>query len=422
MELLPEDRAMGSLGPTENVLSVNVSGLKPRRVVEVYVKRSLSLREVGMVDKELKWRSLPTKIPRITSLRERPGQSDPAIRGRAREREQNKGARQTHGDDTTPPVSNSSSVEPGAEREANTGRSKDGKKGKKSQTFFEKVASFLWRRKGDEKKDEGCKRWKESSVPQGERPPEQNGEPPLATQGLPEDPATTHKPKGSKKRNSFRRVFSFKKSNSEVKELESGGSGASKSKAVRPSQLDLRVVCQLRPGKPDRDSEYLYEQVSEEVERFVRTLESSEGNENNPTGSSLIEELETQGPSESVDDNIWKIVAILQKVGDHVDTELQGNSLLSTFFTDISYNSFKELADQYIETEVRSKVTQENADLVKFAFTLDFTAKVAGICNHQIKRITGFGSQYLQDTCWQLPGFSEQHESENNREKIPSPD
>ncbi|XP_067863893.1 apoptosis facilitator Bcl-2-like protein 14 isoform X2 [Heptranchias perlo] len=421
MELLPEAGVMDSLGPTENGLSVNMSGLKPSRVLEVYVKRSVSLREGGFTDKELKWRSLPAKIPqKITSRRNGPGLSDPGIRCRAREREQNERESKTRGDETVPPVSNSSSVEPTVEKEASKGRSKDGKKGKKSQTFFSKVASFLWRRKGDEKKDEGGKRSKESGLPPEEHPPAQNGEQPLAdSQEPPEELAIAHKPKSTKKKSSLRRVFSFKKNNFEVKGFGSGSPGTSKSKAVRPSQLDLRDVCGPMHGKTDPDTECLYEQATEEVKRIVQTLESSEGCENK--GGSLAEELETQGPTET-DKTIWKIVAILQNVGDHVDTELQGNSLLSTFFADMSYNSFKQLADQYIEKEVRSKVTQANSDLVKFAFTLDFTAKVAGICSHQIKRITGFGSQYLQDACWQLPSFSDQQETENNTEKIPSPD
>ncbi|XP_041051106.1 uncharacterized protein LOC121281942 isoform X1 [Carcharodon carcharias] len=416
MESLPEASVNGCLAPTESVLSMNMRGLKPRRVVEVYIKRSLSLREDGARNKELKWQSLPAKIPqRNINHREGPGLTVPATYGRLRERES-----QAPGTQTAPPVSNSSSVEPCAVKEAGRGRSKDGKKGKKSQTFLGKIASFLWRRKGDEKKDEGCKRSKEFGSPQAERPSEENREQ-LDSQEAPEELATAHKSK-SKRKNSLRRVFSFKRNNSEVKGFGSGGPGANKSKAVRPTRLDLGDVCRPKPGKTDLESEHLYEQVSEEVDRIVRTVESNEGNENTLNGRNLVEEPETDGPRESVDNSIYKIIEILQKVGDDVDTELQGDSLLSTFFKDISYNSFKELADQYIEHEVRSKVTQENPDFVKFAFTLDFTAKVAGICDHQVKRITGFGSQYLQETCWQLPSFSEQQETANNIEKIPSPD
>ncbi|XP_038676613.1 uncharacterized protein LOC119978807 [Scyliorhinus canicula] len=414
MESVLEARVNGCLDPKDSVLNVNLSTLKPRRVVEVYIKRSLSLKEDGSRFKELKWRSLPAKVPQISvSHRYGAGSSELATRGRARGT-----VSQASEDGTALSASNSLSAEPDMVKEGGKGRSKDKKKGKKSQTFLGKIASFLWRKKGDEKKDEGCKRSKESAPPQVERPPDETGEQ-LDTQGAPEELATTHKSK-SKRKSSLRRVFSFKRNNLEVKESGSGGPGTSTSKAVRPKHLDLRDVCRPRPGKADRGSEHLYEQVSDEVDRIVRTLESSEGNENNLNRRRLRQEAD--GLKESVDSSICKIIEILQNVGDHVDTELQGNPLLSTFFKDISYNSFKELADQYIEREVSSKVTQENPDLVKFAFTLDFTAKVAGICNHQIKRITGFGSQYLQESCWQLPSFCEKDETANNTENTPSPD
>ncbi|XP_078098539.1 uncharacterized protein LOC144511935 [Mustelus asterias] len=412
MESVPEAHVSGCHDPAENVLNMKVNGLKPRRVIEVYIKRSLSLREDGARQKELKWRSLPTKIP-IGRVRHREGTvpSELAVHS---------GVGQAPGDEPDTPVSNTLSVEPDVVKEASKGRSKDKKKGKKSQTFLGKIAGFLWRKKGEEKRDEGCKISKESAPQQGEGPLEETRDQP-DTQEAPEGLVTIHKSK-SRRKSSLRRVFSFKRNNPEVKGFGSGGPGTSKSKAVRPKHLDLRDVSRPRPRTADRDSEHLYEQVSEEVDRFVRTLELSEESENNLNGKSLGVESGTEEQRESVDSSICKIIEILQKVGDRVDTELQGNPLVSTFFQDISYNSFKELADQYIEREVSSKVTQENADFVKFAFTLDFTAKVAGICNHQIKRITGFGSQYLQETCWQLLSFSGQQETANNTENIPSPD
>ncbi|XP_072336749.1 uncharacterized protein [Scyliorhinus torazame] len=354
MESVLEARVNDCLDPKYSVLNVNLSTLKPKRVVEVHIKRSLSMKEDGSRLKELKWRSLPAKIPQINvSHRDGAGPSELATRGRARGT-----ASQASGDGTAFSVSNSFSIEPDMVKEASKGRSKDKKKGKKSQTFLGKIASFLWRKKGDEKKDEGCKTSKESAPPQVESPPDETGEQ-LDTQGAPEEPATTHKSK-SKRKSSLRRVFSFKRNNPEVKESGSGCPGPNKSKAVRPKHLDLRDVCRPRPGKTDRDSEHLYEQVSEEVDRIVRTLEFSEGIENNLNRRSLREKTETNGPKESVDNSIYKIIEILQNIGDRVDTELQRNSLLSTFFKDISYNSFKELADQYIESEETANNTENN--------------------------------------------------------------
>ncbi|XP_048468019.1 uncharacterized protein LOC109913730 isoform X2 [Rhincodon typus] len=423
MEPVPEDCVTGYPGHTENILGVTVSGLKPCRVVEVHIKRSLSVREADLSGKELKRRSLPTKIPlRSLSRREGAGLRELGIAGRESERKQTERENLTHGNEGLPPVNNSLSTETGVVKEDSKERSKDVKRGKKSQTFFGKITNFLWRRKGDEKKEDGCTKSKELGAPQAEDSPEGNGEQLLGeNQEAPGDQQTIpHKTKVRKK-NSLHRVFSFKKYNSEVKELGWGGPGTSKVKTERPKQLVLRTVCKPRLNKTARGSESVYEQVSEEVERIVRTLDSSQGKENCLKETHSVEELETDGPRESVDNSISKIIAILQNVGDRVDTELQGDVLLSTFFKEISYNSFKELADQYIQSEVRSKVTQENPDLVKFAFTLDFTAKVAGLCGHQIKQITGFGSQYLRETCWHLPSFSVQ-ETANNTEKVPSPD
>ncbi|XP_051890888.1 uncharacterized protein LOC127580942 isoform X2 [Pristis pectinata] len=416
MEPLPEARVTSHRGCSDNVLNVNLSILKPRRVVEVYIKRSLSLREGDAISKKMKWRSLPENVsPRSMNCKEGPGLSDPGKLCRGQDKQQNETESQKHGDKVMPSSNNSLNVESGVEKGASKGRSKDGKKGKKSQTFFGKVFSFLWKMKGDEKKGDGHKRLKDS--PLAEHPPEHNGQQYLANNQEP----SGELPIIHKKRNSLRRVFSLKRNNSESKDIGLGGPGASKSKDVRPSQLDLKGGCRPRQNKTERDSYYLYEQVSEEAERIVRTLESSEGREDKLKSRRRAEVLETQCMVKS-DDSIWKIIEILQNIGDHVDSELQGNSQLCTFFTNISYDAFKELADQYVQKEVKNKGPQENPEFVKLAFTLDFTAKVAGICDHQIKRITGFGSQYLQDTCWQMLSFIEQEETANSAEQPPSPD
>ncbi|XP_060701187.1 uncharacterized protein LOC132828241 isoform X2 [Hemiscyllium ocellatum] len=423
MEPVPEAGVIGCSGHSENLLSVNMNGLKPRRVVEVHIMRSLSLREADLRGKELKWRSLPTKMPQGSLSRpEGAGLRESGTVGRKSERKQAETESLTHRNDGLPPINNSLSTDTAVVKEAGKERNKDAKRGRRSQTFFGKITSLLWRKKGDEKKEDGCTKSKELGAPQAEHTPEENGEQLLSeSQRTPGDQQINpHKTKVRRK-SSLRRVFSFKKNNSEVKEFGWGGPGASKVKAEHPKQLALKAVCRPRLNKTARDSESVYEQVSEEVDRIVQTLESSGDKEKCLKETHAVEELETDGPRQSVDNSISKIITILQNVGDRVDTELQGDVLLSTFFQTISYNSFKELADQYIQTEVRSKVTQENPDLVKFAFTLDFTAKVAGLCTHQIKQITGFGSQYLRETCWHLPSFSVQ-ETANNTEKIPSPD
>lgn len=66
----------------------------------------------------------------------------------------------------------------------------------------------------------------------------------------------------------------------------------------------------------------------------------------------------------------------------------------------LSYGSFQKLADQYVQSEVPQQKSQPPVaapELVKFAFTLDFTARVAGLSRHAPGHILGFGNQYLKD-------------------------
>lgn len=58
------------------------------------------------------------------------------------------------------------------------------------------------------------------------------------------------------------------------------------------------------------------------------------------------------------------------------------------------------MADQYVQSEVPNKNTCPPVvapELVKFAFTLDFTAQVANLHRQATGHIMGLGNQYLQD-------------------------
>lgn len=58
------------------------------------------------------------------------------------------------------------------------------------------------------------------------------------------------------------------------------------------------------------------------------------------------------------------------------------------------------MADQYVQSEVPCKKNQRPVaapELVKFAFTLDFTARVANLHRQATGQIMGFGNQYLHD-------------------------
>ncbi|XP_055510773.1 uncharacterized protein LOC129708808 isoform X2 [Leucoraja erinacea] len=475
MDSVPEGSVMSQFDSSENVLNVNLSVLEPRRVVEVYVKRSITLAEADVKTKKMKWRSLPENAsPRNMKFKGGSGLSRRGKNRRAQGRQQTERENQNHRDKVVPSGSNSSNVDLCVEEAPSNGKSNEGSKWEKIQTFFGRFANFLWRRKGDEKKDDGQNEVKEAGPHQAENPPECNGQQHFANKKEPPgEMSPSHK---LREKSSRWRVFSLKKNNSKVKDIESE---SSKRTEVQPNVQDLKGGRKLGHKEPERvsedpsdqvsedvkvtlesneekehlsedpsdqvsedvkqtlesneendnkqedkttevleaqsldvseqDTEYLYEQVSEEVEWIVRTLESNEENIEKRK-SRAAEILEAHNLDES-DDGTWKIIQLLQIIGDGVELQLQDNSQLSTFFTNISYNAFKELADQYIQEEVKNTGQEENMEIMQLAFTLDFTAKVAGTCLHQIKRITGFGSQYLQETCWHLLGFSDQQET-----------
>lgn len=80
--------------------------------------------------------------------------------------------------------------------------------------------------------------------------------------------------------------------------------------------------------------------------------------------------------------------------------QMQKNSTVSNYLDGFTYGLFQQMADQYVQSEVPNKKTQLPVvapELVKFAFTLDFTARVANLHHQATGQIMGFGNQYLQD-------------------------
>lgn len=68
----------------------------------------------------------------------------------------------------------------------------------------------------------------------------------------------------------------------------------------------------------------------------------------------------------------------------------------------MSYSSFQQLADEYVEKEASPThnpptVLPTAPELVKLAFTYDFTAMIARLSKQNVGHITGLGSRYLQD-------------------------
>ncbi|NXA13080.1 B2L14 protein, partial [Sapayoa aenigma] len=64
----------------------------------------------------------------------------------------------------------------------------------------------------------------------------------------------------------------------------------------------------------------------------------------------------------------------------------------------MSYSSFKDLADAYVQREVTASRADANPREIQFAFTVHLTARLAGICSQAVNRIMGFGTRYLEDS------------------------
>ncbi|XP_075052426.1 uncharacterized protein LOC142139059 [Mixophyes fleayi] len=190
--------------------------------------------------------------------------------------------------------------------------------------------------------------------------------------------------KNSLKKNSIRRALSFKKSTSDEEK-----------KLKRPTHLPLKRINKPLPFKLcEKTENCYYQQVSEEIEHLVKDIDNMEiGARKQSLGEEL--NIEEVLDTETV---IKKIVSILQKQGDLYDRKIKEDPNLSSFFKDISYNSFKQLADVYVDKEVKKRGVDATPEDMKFAFSVHFTKQVVGLSTHPANRIMGFGNQYLQDT------------------------
>lgn len=82
--------------------------------------------------------------------------------------------------------------------------------------------------------------------------------------------------------------------------------------------------------------------------------------------------------------------------------QLKDNPTLTNFFQRMTYSSFQMLADAYLEKEATPThnpptVLPTAPELVKLAFTYDFTAKIARLSKQNVGHITGLGNRYLQE-------------------------
>ncbi|KAF5909310.1 potassium voltage-gated channel subfamily A member 10-like isoform X1, partial [Clarias magur] len=142
-----------------------------------------------------------------------------------------------------------------------------------------------------------------------------------------------------------------------------------------------------------------YEKMSEELEKIVNEVKNSPLEENK-TFTDSVRPADPDASSRSQEEVIKRIIELIKQEGDVINDKLRENTIVSSYFNTITYGSFKQLADQYVNSEVPQHTTQPPVvapELVKFAFTLDFTARVAGLSRHAPGHILGFGNQYLKD-------------------------
>ncbi|XP_063274293.1 apoptosis facilitator Bcl-2-like protein 14 isoform X2 [Prinia subflava] len=189
-----------------------------------------------------------------------------------------------------------------------------------------------------------------------------------------------------KKKPSLKKVFSLKKHGEE--ERGEPGSGA---RSKRPSCLPLRHV--LAPAQPEAEQpDGCYTPASPETGPALQGRESRRG--------SAGGRGEPQQPpsAEGVDEAIRRIVALLRSAGDELDRQVREDARLQLFFRDMSYSSFKSLADAYVQRELTASRPNVNPQEVQFAYTAHLTATVAGICSQAVNRVMGFGTRYLDES------------------------
>ncbi|XP_051997449.1 uncharacterized protein LOC127654353 [Xyrauchen texanus] len=136
-----------------------------------------------------------------------------------------------------------------------------------------------------------------------------------------------------------------------------------------------------------------YEKMSEELEKIVHEVKD----DGNPSTKPTVK----NGVNISQEEAIKRITELIKQEGDLIDNKLKENCSVSSFLeSSFSYRSFQQMADQYVQSEVPNKKilpTVVAPELVKFAFTLDFTARVAILHRQSTGHIMGLGNQYLQD-------------------------
>ncbi|XP_069731890.1 uncharacterized protein [Phaenicophaeus curvirostris] len=366
--------------PSGKILSLDRQGAK--KVLEIYVRRSLSCCEKSLMAKKTLQERAGGRGRKVDELqRSRSDFSKYSCAKLVPKKDQEERPKASNLDGALDDDSKSSREVLKEDPEPKRKSTKNSSQSKIQRTWFKSFLNLLLKKSPEDQKENTRHKAKEKDAKTSHSSKTEGAKRPGGNSGTSPPPG-----KALKKRPSLKRVFSFKKHTEEER-----GEAAAGEKAKRPSCLPLRHV--LAPATPDveRPDSY-YTQVSEEIGLIVQ------GSDSQGSRARGYGEPPRPASSDEVDEAIRKIVALLQSAGDELDRQVKEDARLRMFFRDISYNSFKNLADAYVRKEMTASRPDINPQEVQFAFTVHLTAKVAGICNQAVNRIMGFGTRYLEDS------------------------
>ncbi|XP_010142440.1 PREDICTED: apoptosis facilitator Bcl-2-like protein 14 [Buceros rhinoceros silvestris] len=366
--------------PSGKILSLDRQGAK--KVLEIYVRRSLSCCEKSVEAKE----TLQEGARRRKADGLQRSKSDFCKNSCAKlspKKDQKEGSKAPELDKALDDESKAPWEVRKEKLEPKRKSTKNSSHGKTQHTWFKSFLNFLLKRSSEEQKENAGQKVTEkdvktshSSKPEGAKRPrgDPGTSPPLG--------------RAPKRRPSLKRVFSFKKHTEEE----------------RGEAADVE--------QPDG----YYARVSDEIGLIVQ------GSEGQGSRARARGEPPEPAGADGVDEAIRRIVALLQSAGDELDRQVREDARLRTFFRDMSYSSFKILADAYVRREMTASRPDVNPQEIQFAFAVHLTARVAGIRNQAVNRIMGFGTRYLEDSFVPYGKILQQNREKLSTDNCESPD
>uniref|UniRef100_A0A8C5LL60 Apoptosis facilitator Bcl-2-like protein 14 n=1 Tax=Leptobrachium leishanense TaxID=445787 RepID=A0A8C5LL60_9ANUR len=281
-------------------------------------------------------------------------------------------------------VANPECAAPDVAMEGNISTNMEQAKPPKKQSWLKSFFVQIFRKKDDRKDDKPTQHSEKTTADMSSLP--------LDVETSAEEASANHKTskKFGLQKGTIKRAFSFKKYSSD----DANGSSTLEGHAYkpkRPSHLPLKRINRPSSGRADKNAQCYYNQVTAEIEHIVKESEKPDARKQSIGGESNYD------TTDDMDAVIKKIVSILRKQGDEWNSKVNDDPAVTNFFRNISYNSFKQLADVYVDKELKNTLVDATQDDLKFAYSVHLTAQVAGVSMHSVNRIMGFGNQYLQD-------------------------